>query len=491
MTIETMGNSPMQIGLKVESGMNGGIIAGSIIRGKIYLHNNKETAAHPAHSIRLKLVGTEEAVVHHVVSDETSSRHNHRHGAHHRNSDHNQSSSRDEYEHHTDVFYKVDHTIKTFHNGVIPKGQFEFPFALQLPKSLPSSMEAKSGESHCSVRYELFAEVSRNTLFYSNEHAVERLTVIAMPSTVAPDRDSSLHLPVEIAPISTCNCCCFASCTKVGTMALEGRFDKTTLFLNKPSLPKSFWNHNRRPNNTYRSNDNGPSQSIGVQFRCENKSTQVVKSVEASLCQSIEWRVNGQSATAKTTLASSSTDASQYPELGKMFYKPFSWQLHQYQPNEVTTPLLDAKPWRTIDPRLFVEGADAVDTYRGTAVNVRHVLSLEVRTQACCSTNPESSALVEIYRNPAVFGAEGVGEMFTAAASNPMAYAPTASSAPSDTAPSAPSSFYDDSSDTAYQNISSAPVEPMVEAKVVLPKDWNAHIHDIVNIPIAEATVVS
>ena len=126
-----MGNSPMTIGLKVDNGNgNRGIMAGSILYGRIYL-SNKQVAE--ARSIRLKVIGTEETVVHHTTSEvRTADRFDDR------------SDTRDHYERHSHTIYNVDHTIKEFPSGHIPRGQFEFPFALQLPKSLPSSMEAQT-----------------------------------------------------------------------------------------------------------------------------------------------------------------------------------------------------------------------------------------------------------------------------------------------------------------------------------------------------------
>lgn len=482
----------MTIGLKVDNGTNSrGVVAGSILHGRIYLHNDTPVSGH---SIRLKMSGIEEAVVHHTSTESSGSHHHYQHSSGHRHNRHHGShgydtQTIDNYERHSDTFYSIDHTIKEFPGGVIPRGQFEFPFALQLPKSLPSSMAAaQDSQSHCKVRYEVVAEVYQkpNTIFYSNPQAKESLTVVAMPSTVTPRHDSSLHLPAEIVPISTCNCCCFASCTKIGTMALEAKFDKTTLFLDAPSVPASkSWNNSRRQ--PFQSEGGNASQhTFGVQFRCENKSTERVKNVKTQLVETIEWSVNGKTASVKTTLATSTRDASLYPELKAMWHKPFQWEQHSYSNAEATSPLLDAKPWRTMDPSLRVDGTQASDTYRGSAVKVRHVLSFQIRTEGCCSTNPDASALVEIYRNPVAFGASEAS--FGEAASKQ-----TAPSAPFEadvfaTAPaaSAPPSTYDSS----YAKNPGSQQVPMAQASVVLPQDWNAHTEEVVSIPIVEATVV-
>lgn len=122
-----MGNSPMTIGLKVDTPTGGAVHAGSILYGRIYLSvtqvtNNKNIG----HSIRLKVTGTESVEVHHTTSE----------------TDDGRTRTRDHYEHASHTIYSVDHPMKEFPNGKIPRGQYEFPFALQLPESLPSSMSA-------------------------------------------------------------------------------------------------------------------------------------------------------------------------------------------------------------------------------------------------------------------------------------------------------------------------------------------------------------
>ena len=342
-----------------------------------------------------------------------------------------------------------------------------------------------SSQSHCAVRYEIVAEVFQkpNTLFYKNPHAKERLVVVAMPSTVTPQYDSSLHLPVEIVPISSCACCCFGGCTKIGTMALEAKFDKTTLFLDAPSTraTKNWNNRSRyRQNQSFQSGGvNASRQSFGVQFRCENKSTENVKRVTAQLDEIIEWNINGQTAMVKRTLATSTRDASLYPELDPMWHKPFAWEEHQYG-NEARSPLLSTQPWRTMDPSLYIDGRQATDTYRGTAVRVRHVLTFKIVTGGCCSTNPEASALVEIYRNPMAFGgSEATFDPMVGTQPSVAPSAPFEDDISFPPAASAPPSVYDTNSTEV----------PLAQAQV-LPEDWDAHKAEVVHIPLAEATVV-
>ncbi len=282
-------------------------------------------------------------------------------------------------------------------------------------------------------------------------------------------------------------------------MALEAKFDKTTLFLNEAlsRTANNRWNntsHGRQNRRFQSESANARQQTLGIQFRCENKSTEKVKNVIAKLVQTIEWTVNGQRAFVQKTLAESTRDASMYSELDPMWHKPFKWEQHQYSNNESTSPLLHAKPWRTMDPALRVDGTEATDTYRGTAVNVRHTVSFSIKTQGCCSTNPDASALVEIYRNPVAFGGEEAAYHDPLGATQAQDFYPSAPFEEETVDPSAhasaPPSMYDDNYSTSQYTKTSASEVPMAQARLVLPDDWDAHTEEVVNIPIAEATVV-
>lgn len=54
----------------------------------------------------------------------------------------------------------------------------------------------------------------------------------------------------------------------------------------------------------------------------------------------------------------------------------------------------------TIELPMLEITANATDTYNGRKVRVSHIMTLEFISNGCCSTNPEASALVEIYRRP-------------------------------------------------------------------------------------------
>lgn len=458
-----MGNAPMTIGLKVDSGGdNRGIMAGSRLRGIIYL-SVKQDAPVEAHSVRLRLVGTEVAEVCHTEAEaEHGNNRNTNTGssnAPERNTDtiYGNNGHYNTLERQSHTIYNVDHSIKQFPHGVVSRGQYEFPFELELPKSLPSSMSAEAFDSKCEVKYEVIAEVFQkpNSIFHTNPNAKEQVTVVANPGiTTASDNNTSLSLPVEIIPISECACCCCFGCARVGTMALEAEFAKTRLLLDTPptTTPTRPGNNGSWGNNT---NNASYSEPLVIRFRGSNKSTAEVSRVRARLIETIEWTANGHTKSVKTTLATATKDGTLYPELDKMWRKPFSWE--QHRGNEANDLLLTRNPWRTIDPSLSVHSSRPTDTYNGISILVRHVLSLSLDTQGCCTTNPDATALVELYRNPAIYN-EGFS---VPAASEASAFA------------------------TGYTDST-----PVVATAVPLPEDWNATTAEVVTIPIAEATVL-
>jgi hypothetical protein len=485
-----MGNTPLTVGVKVDTGNKGGIVAGSILRGTIYLSNKQLTTVN-AKSIQLKLIGREEAIIHYNTSESDTARRGRENNSSERNRRRTTTGAkREEF---SRVIYSLDYTIKDFPDSVIRRGQFEFPFALQLPESLPSSMKAQKGRSKCAIYYEVVAEVYKkpNSLLHTNPHAMEEVIVVALPGTNA---ESPRHLPTEIIPMSNCLCLSWFSCTKIGNLALEAKLDRSTLLLDSPSSSQPTMAPNSSPD-TFYANDNGQNL-IGFQFRCKNKSNAKIKAVYATLIEYIEWSVNGHTETVETTLATSRRNASQYPELKAMWRMPFQWEENRL--NREAQRLLESKSWRTIDPSVAVDPAMVTDTFRGQSIKVRHVLTLSFIPEDWFTTTPDLCTTVQIYRNPEAFSNDGLfeprvnhvhspsapfeNEAYDEYFERPPATTPWMRPAASATAPS---SIYDDDNDSSGL-VSEVPV---AEA-TALPEDWNAQKAEVVTIPMAEATII-
>lgn len=442
----------MTVGLKVDAG--GPITAGSILSGRVYLSVSEQDQA--AQSIRLKVVGKEHVVVHHTTNENRN----------------NETITRHHYEKCSYDIWTVNYPLKIFPGGYILPGQYEFPFALQLPQTLPSTMFCRLGQSNCEVRFEVVAEIYRkpNSIFHTNPYAKETLNVAAIASAT-PNHNTSLQLPVEVVPITRCCCLC---CRQQGTIALETKIDKTVVACTGN-------------NNT--NGCDGDQNTVTVHFRCKNKSTVGVSTIRAQLVETVEWTSRGHMKKVKTILAESTKDATSYPELHKLFQKPSRQQQQQdYSERHV---LFEHKPWHTIGP--LVVPRQAKDTYQGRGIRVRHMLSFLLITEGRCATNPEMSSSLEVYRSLA-----SSSEVATAVSNNPL----PASVLEGEVDLSTPTmvNLYDQYKenqsdlsgvlvDVPSSNYGSASV-PTVEAHMVLPDDWNAHTADVVNIPMAVATIL-
>ena len=71
----------------------------------------------------------------------------------------------------TSPIFHLDAPIHSTMNGRLPKGHYEFPFRVIVPRFSPSSMRYKYSQSHCSIRYFLQAYLSadggKSTVFFN------------------------------------------------------------------------------------------------------------------------------------------------------------------------------------------------------------------------------------------------------------------------------------------------------------------------------------
>jgi hypothetical protein len=527
----------MTIGLRVNRQPKGEVDfkAGSVLYGRVYLSVSKQPQ--PAHSVVLKLIGTEDVVIHYTTQEERHSDHDRNGGTVHRS-----TVTHDHFSHSTNEIFKMEYALHSFAGGMIPVGQYEFPFALHLPHTLPSSMVCRAGQSHCEVQFELVAEVYQqpqqgpsNSFFNSTSkkvHACEPIRIVSTTPLTNQD-DTSLRLPMEMIPIT--QYCCF----RRGVMALETHFHSTTV---------------------------GVNDRINVQIRCQNRSTVPIHTIHVHLHQIIQWTSEGRKKKVQTTLQERTLDASEYPELERLHHVP-----HRRDDYDIVESVLDQQPWHHVGSLLVPQKSH--DTYYGRTIQVHHTLTVQLVTNGCCSSNPDSSTSIELYRqlscasdgneshhnhhphpqhhpisystnhqggkvrtgdtpvgghtsnnnnnylnDPLLAAAAAAGAISTSSFSSATApsdiydgdeyaYAHSAPPPPPPAA-SAPYNYYDDEKNyhrhhhrrpmeddnhttptSTTSTTTAATIITMADAQV-LPPDWNAQKAEIVNIPMAEATVV-
>eukprot|EP00339_Tiarina_fusa_P024646 CAMPEP_0117066660 /NCGR_PEP_ID=MMETSP0472-20121206/46632_1 /TAXON_ID=693140 ORGANISM="Tiarina fusus, Strain LIS" /NCGR_SAMPLE_ID=MMETSP0472 /ASSEMBLY_ACC=CAM_ASM_000603 /LENGTH=160 /DNA_ID=CAMNT_0004787835 /DNA_START=46 /DNA_END=525 /DNA_ORIENTATION=+ len=160
-----MGNAPITVGLRTDKSS---CSAGSKATGRVYVSVSKESQ--PVQALMLKIVGAEHVLVHHTTSH--SDRHNDRR---HRN--HSHSHTEDHYERAESTFLQLEYPLHTFPRGQLAPGQYEYPFEIQLPYNLPSSMICRDGQSYCDVKYELTATLQKTNsgIFSPNPSAQQEV----------------------------------------------------------------------------------------------------------------------------------------------------------------------------------------------------------------------------------------------------------------------------------------------------------------------------
>lgn len=492
-----MGNQPITIGLKVDdppaSKKNRHeqhakfYKAGATVTGRVYLSVTKTNLS--ARSIQLKLIGQENLVVHHTRQVDERDHHGK-----------TTSRQQDYYEHSTHDVVSLDCPLHIFQEGKLQRGQFEFPFALDLPDALPSSLKKISkGQSHCEVTYELVAEIyaQPNSIFHKNPRSSQNLNIAAITSTTRR-HDTSLHIPPEDFAIHACCCCRY-----MGYITMECKVDATTI---KPS-----------PSGHH-------GKGLGVSWRAQNKSAATVNKVKAELVQKVEWTSHGHSESLSTVLATATFDARRFRELDKLsrrqvknFRRGRTTQnsqniFHQstddavYQvtmtsdDSETRMYGVDNESWHAIDlPR--IPHQLTADSYQGHAMQIRHVLTVSLETNGCCTTTPEATTLMLVYKSM------DDGDVVLGENESYQPYPMTLDECP----PSAPPSSTESSSSSSYMDtyiytesvgtgshVSSQPSAPSdvydysvaTAVAEVLPDDWNAQTASVVHIPMAEAVVL-
>lgn len=249
-----------------------------------------------------------------------------------------------------------------------------------------------------------------------------------------------------------------------------------------------------------------PHDVVQVQFRCQNQSSLKVNMVQAKLEQIIEWRANGHRERVSRILDRRDMDASQIPSLQRIGRKKRRHGQEEYfgippSPQDSTASDVGSIPsWQLVQLQVSPQSQDS---YQGNVLEVRHVLSVHLVSQGCCTTNPEASARLQVFRQLPKLSASP--NDVAAAAADPLANATTSASAPSDvyddilgmTPPSsAPPASYDVPAVTATATAYPTQVQyldamapPMAEAQA-LPPDWNAQTAQVVDIPMAKAVVL-
>ena len=120
-----MGNQPITISIDTCSS---DYVPGTTINGKVFTSIASEVPHSTAYCLQLRLVGKEILKI-------------------------------GQYEEEEDHFLHMEYPLHVFSNFQAKAGQFAFPFSLELPANLPSTMSYRYGQRSGRIEYEIVAEV--------------------------------------------------------------------------------------------------------------------------------------------------------------------------------------------------------------------------------------------------------------------------------------------------------------------------------------------
>ena len=116
--------------------------------GKVYL--NVPTEGYSASFLKVGVYGTENTRVRYRV----------KRGQRHRRVT--------KHAHDSKVICSFEANLTQFPSKVVPVGQYEYPFELELPNNLPSQLYCADGKSRCSVEYQMSVCLRREGIFESD-----------------------------------------------------------------------------------------------------------------------------------------------------------------------------------------------------------------------------------------------------------------------------------------------------------------------------------
>eukprot|EP00543_Licmophora_paradoxa_P018186 CAMPEP_0202460064 /NCGR_PEP_ID=MMETSP1360-20130828/41262_1 /ASSEMBLY_ACC=CAM_ASM_000848 /TAXON_ID=515479 /ORGANISM="Licmophora paradoxa, Strain CCMP2313" /LENGTH=577 /DNA_ID=CAMNT_0049081535 /DNA_START=137 /DNA_END=1870 /DNA_ORIENTATION=+ len=370
-----MGNTPVKIGVRLDQSTSRGVEAGSALSGKIYLSISGQPQQ--ATGVHLVLHGEE-------ISTIAKKDH------HNNNNNHNNTFDVDRASAeviHTDV------AIAAFSGGIIPPGQYEYPFRWPLPLHLPSSMYCNQGESSCQVRYHLTAYLANSASFSvlpDHHSSTVDVSIIA----ASKHQKEPFNMDLDEFPIRAC-------CANKGVICLGWDADTTVL---------------------------SPSSDINIGFIGKNSSIVDVLRLRAKLVENIIWKANGRHHQLSRVLAESKLHSARLNQLWQPISKDqlhrqrrnrHHWTHHDYDTIERQTSNQHRMTTRMTVP------FDARDTHKGKLVTVRHSLAITAITSGgCCVTSPESSVLVRVQRRALSSPEPVVAEAATAVAAAVAAEVP-------------------------------------------------------------------
>mmetsp|Transcript_31659 Transcript_31659/g.76629 ORF Transcript_31659/g.76629 Transcript_31659/m.76629 type:complete len:579 (-) Transcript_31659:203-1939(-) len=240
-----------------------------------------------------------------------------------------------------------------------PGDSYRFPFRVQLPSNLPSSMRCEGGGGHCEITYKIKAELhgSGGTLF--GNHKVER--VINVESTPLPMQPVPNSVPPVTQRVN------FLCCFNVGKITMGARVANTRI---------------------------GQGETAVIDFACQNQSRRHIEKAEVTVKEDVTWSAGGRSNHFSRVIANeafSPTDGWQEldkAEMKKQIVLSKDLTRDACQQNQllemIHAAINDGK-----NRALLGIPLTGLQSYQGLLIQVHHQLRIIVSTSGCCTGNPK------------------------------------------------------------------------------------------------------
>jgi len=387
-----MGNSPsssngtLTIVLDSPQTPNSNFIAGRTLTGSVYAQ-----ATNNINQVRVEayITGKERTRVRYTETTHYTDSNGNRRTRHHTR-----------YRNAERSIYRVNVNLGQVEN-VQAGSQFRFPFQIELPHDLPSSMYIARNGGYSLINYKFKAHVG-------GHHKVEQLfNVMSAPLSMQP---VSNLVPPIVRDIQSC-------CFNMGSITMAARIANTRI---------------------------GRGETAIIDFACKNRSRQRITSVTVDIKQEVRWTAGYHSEYAKDALARRLFNRTE--RWGEMSKEEVKAEQQSRQKNTDSHRDRKQQTLQTIHKAVF-DGenrvllnvpASALQTYSGALVQVSHRMKIKITFDGTCIDHP--TITVPIYLGtPTSYGAQ----IASPQPSIPVATAiatPTPSAPPMGVKPSAPPS---------------------------------------------------
>eukprot|EP00560_Eucampia_antarctica_P008623 CAMPEP_0197826136 /NCGR_PEP_ID=MMETSP1437-20131217/3125_1 /TAXON_ID=49252 ORGANISM="Eucampia antarctica, Strain CCMP1452" /NCGR_SAMPLE_ID=MMETSP1437 /ASSEMBLY_ACC=CAM_ASM_001096 /LENGTH=556 /DNA_ID=CAMNT_0043426431 /DNA_START=59 /DNA_END=1729 /DNA_ORIENTATION=+ len=233
----------------------------------------------------------------------------------------------------------------------IQEGKYAYPFEIQVPEQLPTSMKIKDDEEYCRIEYKI--ETVANKKVVKNDK--KKIKILAKPPSSEPL--SNFVEPVT-EKISTC-------CCGQGEITFGAKVDDTRI---------------------------GAGEKMNVDFACKNEATVEIESVEATIHEYVEW-IAGEHKYHRNNEITKGTF--QKDESMDQITKTAMKTNRENEDNDLERGLKDEllkEIWHSIQDGSNNVTLDipllAHHTYSGAHIHVVHTLTVQILTSGLLSDSP-------------------------------------------------------------------------------------------------------